>query len=209
MGRLRKVSNDIEKVKASPYYFNGIIKNNLPNEIEIGMGKGIFIITKAFNNENINYYGIDKFPTVILKACNKLKNLASLSNLKFLAINVEKIFDYFPKHFFNVIYLNFSDPWPKKRHEKRRLTSSSFLKIYKEMLTTNGHVEFKTENDALYEFSLETLRNINDIEIIKYTNDFYKENKIEKHIQTEYEKKFIILGKKIKYISWKYKKSTS
>ena len=68
MGRLRKVSNDIEKVKTSPYYFNEIIKNNLPNEIEIGMGKGIFIITKAFNNKNTNYYGIDKFPTVILRS---------------------------------------------------------------------------------------------------------------------------------------------
>ena len=205
MGRLRKIPNDVEKVKSSPYYFDEIIKNNFPNEIEIGMGKGIFIITKAFNNKKINYYGIDKFATVILKACNKLKNLEQLNNLKFLTTNVEHIFDYFPKHFFQTIYLNFSDPWPKKRHEKRRLTSSSFLDLYKQMLTKTGHVEFKTDNDNLYEYSLETLKKRSDVKIIEHSKDFYRTRPINKYIQTEYEKKFINNGIKIKYISWKYK----
>ena len=205
MGSLRKIPNDIEKVKSSPYYFDKIIKNDFNNEIEIGMGKGIFIITKAFNNRNINYYGIDKFATVILKACNKLNNLEPLNNLKFLATNVEQIFDYFPKHFFQTIYLNFSDPWPKKRHEKRRLTSPTFLDLYKQMLTKNGHVEFKTDNDNLYAYSLEILMSRSDIKIIEYSDDFYSVRPINNYIQTEYEKKFINNGVKIKYISWEYK----
>ncbi|MCF0125392.1 MAG: hypothetical protein HUJ68_06505 [Clostridia bacterium] len=110
MGRLRKINNDVEKVQSSPYYFIEIASNNLPNEIEVGMGKGDFMITKAFNYPNINFYGIDKFATVILKAMNKLATLTKVDNLKFLAINVDKIFDYFPTNFFQTIYLNFSDP---------------------------------------------------------------------------------------------------
>ena len=204
MGRLRKISNDIEKLKNSSYYFDKIIDNNLPNEIEVGMGKGNFIITKAFNNPQINFYGIDKFATVILKAVHKLDTLEKLNNLKFLATNVDKIFDYFPNHFFQTIYLNFSDPWPKKRHEKRRLTSTSFLDLYKKMLTSYGHVEFKTDNDLLYAYSLETLQNRKDVKIIEFTDDFYKNHNVNSFIQTEYEKKFITNGIKIKYIAWKY-----
>ena len=204
MGRLRKIKDDVEKVKTSPYYFNGVFSNKLPNQIEIGMGKRAFLIAKASQNKNINFYGIDKFATVILKACNKLNKIKPLSNLKFLSIDVEHILEYFPENYFDVIYLNFSDPWPKKHHEKRRLTSQRFLDLYSKLLKKNGIVEFKTDNDKFYLYSLETLKNIKGIKIIEYYDDFYKSHKISDYIQTEYEKKFISQHVKIKYIKWTF-----
>ena len=207
MGRLRKIKNDVELVKSSDYYLKiNPIPNNKLNYLEIGMGKGNFIINSAVNNPEINFYGLDKFPTVILKAINKLNKLESKpKNLKFLAIDVKDIFEYFPKNFFDKIFLNFSDPWPKKRHEKRRLTSNVYLKLYKDLLVKDGIIQFKTDNDNLYAYSLENIKNKSDIEIIEFTDNLYAKLNPENCILTEYEKKFIGIGIPIKLISFKFR----
>ncbi|MBQ2349272.1 MAG: tRNA (guanosine(46)-N7)-methyltransferase TrmB [Mycoplasma sp.] len=204
MGRLRKIKNDLELVQSSNYYFKTLSKNKNQNYLDIGMGKGDFIINMALTNNKINFYGLDKFPTVIYKAINKLNNFDKpIKNIKFLAIDVINIFKYFPKKYIDKIFLNFSDPWPKKRHAKRRLTSNTYLDFYKQLLNKNGVVEFKTDNDNLYEYSLETIKNRKDIKIIKFSKNLYKSNKTDT-ILTEYEKKFIGMGIPIKYISFKF-----
>ena len=168
------------------------------------MGKGDFIIKMAQNNPNINFFGLDKFPTVIWKAINKLNKMTEpLTNINFLAIDIKQIFDYFPNNFFNKIFLNFSDPWPKKRHAKRRLTSNNYLDIYKKILAKNGIVEFKTDNDNLYNYSLEIIKARKDIDIIKHVKNLYKFKKTNGML-TEYEKKFIEMGSSIKFISFKF-----
>lgn len=204
MSRLRRIKDDDKKILLSPYYFQKPLDNKNPNHIEIGMGKGNFIITNATRNPNVNFYGLDKYPTVILKCVNKLNSLAPLNNLKLISTDVTEIKNFFPLHFFSKIYLNFSDPWPKKRHEKRRLTSNKFLDLYKQMLTDNGIIEFKTDNDGLYEFTLETLKARKDINILDNIPDLYKKFPISEIVQTEYETKFINMGIKIKYISFKF-----
>ncbi len=204
MGRLRKINNDLELVKNSKYYFKNLPKNKNQNFLDIGMGKGDFIINMAINYPNINFYGLDKFPTVIYKAINKLNKIDKIiPNINFLAIDIRDIFNYLPNNFFNKIFLNFSDPWPKKRHAIRRLTFSKYLDIYKKLLTNNGIVEFKTDNEQLYNFTLKTIKQRNDIKLNIYTNDLYKSKK-PNNILTEYEKKFVKIGIPIKYISFKF-----
>ncbi len=204
MGRLRKIKNDLELVKSSKYYFKELPKNNKLNYLDIGMGKGDFIIKMALNNPNINFFGLDKFPTVIWKAINKLNKMTELlTNINFLAIDIKQIYDYFPNNFFNKIFLNFSDPWPKKRHAKRRLTSNDYLDIYKKILAKNGIVEFKTDNENLYDYSLEIIKARKDIDIINHVKNLYKSKKTN-DLLTEYEKKFIGMGSSIKFISFKF-----
>lgn len=204
MGRLRKIKNDLELVKKSEYYFKTFPKNKTKNYLDIGMGKGDFIINMALANNQINFYGLDKFPTVIYKAINKLNKFDKpLTNIKFLAIDIVDILNFFPKNYIDKIFLNFSDPWPKKRHAKRRLTSNTYLDIYKQLLKKDGVIEFKTDNDNLYEYSLDTIKNRKDIKIIKFTKNLHKLNKANT-ILTEYEKKFIGMGIPIKFISFKF-----
>ena len=212
MGRLRTNTKAPELIKEFSNYVE-LDAFKFPKQdlyLEIGCGKGDFLINNAIKNPKIFFLGIEKFSTVILKALKKINRANyKLNNLLFTCADASTLDIKKFKNKISKIYLNFSDPWPKKRHAKRRLTSDSFLDLYKQILTKNAIVEFKTDNDGLYQYSLEVLRGRKDIKILYFTDDLYKDlnNKFNKeNIQTEYEKKFVSLNKNINKIVWQYKK---
>ena len=173
--------------------WNKIFNNNNPIHIEIGMGKGDFIIENAKSTPNINFIGIEKFDSVIVRAIQKSNEL-ELNNLKLIrtdALNIDKIFN----HEIDILYLNFSDPWPKDRHAKRRLTSPIFLDKYEQIFKNKNHIIMKTDNNNLFNYSKDTLKE-KGYQIIYQTNDLHKTN-TNNNIKTEYEKKFIAKGIKI------------
>lgn len=197
--RLRNIKDAPEIVSKSSYVinnpedykgkYNKLFNNNNDLEIEIGMGKGNFIIKKAKENKNINYIGIEKYNSVLLSAVKKLE-YEDLPNLKLICFDaslIENIFD----NEINKIYLNFSDPWPKKRHYKRRLTSPNFLEKYEKIIKDKVIIEMKTDNDDLFDYSVDTLKENN------YKLSEVNRNYIEPVYVTEYEQKFILKGKNI------------
>ncbi|WP_286886119.1 tRNA (guanosine(46)-N7)-methyltransferase TrmB, partial [Aneurinibacillus sp. UBA3580] len=127
--------------------------NDNPIHVELGTGKGNFITTLAEQNPHINYFGVELYEEVLIKAVKKAE-AKELTNIAFLWINIRDIENYFAPEEVDRIYLNFSDPWPKKRHAKRRLTHSEFLAKYKKILNSNGFIQLKTDNEGLFEFSL-------------------------------------------------------
>ena len=171
--------------------WNELFENNNPIEIEIGTGKGKFIIEKAKQYPNINFIGIEKYDSPLVNAV-KLLNGIELNNLKLICFDALKIDEIFDKEI-DKIYLNFSDPWPKKRHEKRRLTSKQFLDKYDKLFKNEKRIQMKTDNDDLYEYSLLSFEE-NGYEIIKTDTNYIDT------ITTEYEDKFIEKGKNINYI---------
>ena len=186
------VINDPEKYKGN---YNELFKNDNPINLEIGMGKGDFIINMAKKFPNINFIGIEKYESVMVRAVEKLENI-ELNNLKFIrfdAINIDNIFD----KEINLIYLNFSDPWPKKRHAKRRLTSINFLKLYDNIFKNNSHIILKTDNILLFASSIESLSDYG-YKFKKVSLDLSNED-ID-NVVTEYENKFMKLGMKINYL---------
>lgn len=203
--RLRNIPNALEIIKTSPNFienpekykgkWNEAFNNKNVIEIEIGMGKGNFIIKKAMENKNINYIGIEKYNSVLVKAIKKLEN-EHLNNLKIISYDAINIDNVFEKEI-SKIYLNFSDPWPKKRHAKRRLTSKDFLKKYLLISKDKTIIEMKTDNDELFLYSKEELTN-NNFNIIEFNTD-YGNNK-NNLFKTEYEEKFIKEGKNINYL---------
>lgn len=163
-----------------------------PLEIEIGCGKGAFIYKKALSNQDINYLGIDIQASVLGIATKKCET-EQLENVRFGLIHAEHLLDIFGEESFNTIYLNFSDPWPKARHEKRRLTNPKFLEMYAKLLKKNGLIIFKSDNVGLFEYSKETFKNSGfRIESIE---DAYQLS--ENEIISEYETKFRGLGQNI------------
>ena len=163
--RLRNVRGAREEMLVNPYViqepqqYKGhvavqIFGNNNPIFIEVGMGKGQFITSLAALHPEINYIGIEKYSSVLIRAIEKQEEL-QLPNLKFLRFDAEYLPDIFAPGEIAHIYLNFSDPWPKDRHAKRRLTSTRFLERYNNILTPEGRVMFKTDNKDLFDFSLE------------------------------------------------------
>ena len=200
--RLRNIKNSYEKVAVNERYFipnpnefkgkwHEIFGNNNPIHIEIGMGKGRFLCELAAINPDINYIGIEKFTSVLLRASEKLAEL-DLNNIKIINIDAINLCDYFDKDEITRIYLNFSDPWPKNAHAKRRLTSNRFLPLYQNVLNTDGEIHFKTDNRKLFEFSLESLNeyglSLKNISLDLHHSDF------EGNIMTEYEEKFSAFG---------------
>ncbi len=164
--------------------------------IEIGMGKGEFISQKALNDKDNIYIGIEVSKQVLSLAIKKLnrfekENNILLSNLFFISIDAIHLMEYFKNNQVDKIFLNFSDPWPKKRHTKRRLTYESFLKVYKQILKKNGIVEFKTDNRLLFEYSLVSMQNFG-MHFLEVYLDLHKTDI--PNIQTEYEKKFSPFG---------------
>jgi len=183
-----------------PYLFRGkwssVFNNSNPIYLEIGIGKGKFILENAKNNPNINYIGIEKNGSVLSYAIKKIEEY-KLSNLKLICFDANKIDELFYKDI-DLLYLNFSDPWPKNRHEKRRLTSSSFLEKYDKIFKKNKLIEMKTDNQGLFEYSVISLVNngykIEDLSL-DLTN---KEDFI--NIRTEYEEKYILKNNRIYYL---------
>ncbi|VEU76633.1 tRNA (guanosine(46)-N7)-methyltransferase TrmB [Mycoplasmopsis columbina] len=205
--RLRFDKTAEEKIINSSFY---VSKDNYPillNEntiIEIGMGKGEMIVELAKANPEIIFYGLEKYPTVAYKAVKKAQEY-NLSNFKLIiddATNLNEIFTGKT----NTIWLTFSDPWPKARHEKRRLTYKTYLNLYKEILSDAGLLKFKSDNDKLYEFSLESFKE-NNWDLVDYGNDLHSSKWNKENIMTGYEKKWSSLGKNINFIFAKIKKS--
>ena len=176
-------------------YYEGSFENNNPVCLEIGMGKGQFILNMALNNPNVNYIGVEKYSSVASVAIKKI-NEYKPSNLKVLIGAIASIEDLLDKKI-DTIYLNFSDPWPKDRHAKRRLTSINYLQIYDQLFKDKPHIIQKTDNDLLFQFSLEEYKKYGyHINNISY--DLHSENI--PNIMTEYEEKFSNMGIKIKYV---------
>ena len=175
--------------------------NDNPIRIEIGMGKGQFIESLAAKNPDINYIGIERYDTVILKAIKKReafeKEGADLSNLTFISIDARLLADVFASGEVDRIYLNFSDPWPKDRQANRRLTSPVFMKIYREFLKPDGQLEFKTDNMGLFDYSLESVP-ASGWRLTQVTRDLHHDASMnEGNIMTEYEEKFSAKGNPI------------
>lgn len=198
----REVIAESEYTISQPAEYKGRWKdffgNNNPIRIEIGMGKGKFITELAVNNPDINYIGIEKYSSVLIRAVEKRKEL-DIKNLFFIRMDAVEICNIFDKGEIDRIYLNFSDPWPKDRHAKRRLTSRQFFARYDEILRDGGVVEFKTDNRPLFDFSLEEIpETVFSVEA--YTFDLHGEKNsrlLDGNITTEYEEKFVALGNPI------------
>lgn len=185
--RLKNVKGAKEKILASEIVTKeNVFKNDKPLHIEIGMGKGKFIVDNALKHENINYVGIEKFDSVLARALDKVEN-QTIPNLKFMRIDALIIDEVFDKEV-DTIYLNFSDPWPKKRHEQRRLTSPIFLEKYKKISKINAHIIMKTDNRKLFEYSL-SMFSLNNFEIKNISLNLHEDD-YEDNITTEYEMKF-------------------
>lgn len=196
----RDVMQNSEFVFADPENMAGtwkeIFGNSNPVHIEIGMGKGKFISTLAKMNPDINYVGIEKYSSVLVRAVEK-QNELQLPNLKFIRMDAENIVNIFGKGEVDKIYLNFSDPWPKDRHAKRRLTSKEFFARYDVILKKDGEVHFKTDNRDLFDFSLEEVGNAN-WKLKAHTFDLHNDESLnEGNVMTEYETRFSEEGKPI------------
>lgn len=201
--RLRNVKGAKEIIESSNYVvldykkyrgnYNKLFKNNNPIYVEIGMGKGKFIIDNAIKYPNINFIGIEKYDSVVVRAIQKLED-KDIPNLKIIRMDALEITDVFDREV-SRIYLNFSDPWPKDRHEHRRLSSDIFLKKYDLIFKDNKNIVMKTDNRNLFEYSVKSFVNygykINDISL-----DLHQANYPD-NIMTEYEEKFVSKGSPI------------
>ncbi|MCR5628970.1 tRNA (guanosine(46)-N7)-methyltransferase TrmB [Eubacterium sp.] len=187
--------NEPERLKGK---WNEFFGNDNPIHIEIGMGKGKFLTTLALNNPDINYVGIEKYSSVLLRAIEKREAMEEeCNNIIFIRMEAEYITDVFAEGEIDKIYLNFSDPWPKDRHAKRRLTSRQFFERYDKILNKDGVVEFKTDNTDLFEFSLEEIPNTR-FHVEQSTRDLHNNEEMCKgNVMTEYEQKFSSMGNPI------------
>ena len=204
--RQRNVKNKKEIIESgkytvlNPIEYKGkwemVFNNDNPIYIEIGMGKGDFILENAIKYPNINFIGIEKFDSILALAIKKIDNyeLLNLRLIRMDALNIDDVFD----HEIDKVFLNFSDPWPKPRHAKRRLTSDVFLNLYASIFRGKPLIEMKTDNQNLFEYSLISF-NINGYKIKEISLDLHH-SMTENNIMTEYERKFSSLGNPIYYV---------
>jgi len=182
-----------------------IFNNDKQLYIEIGMGKGRFIIDNALAYPDINFIGIEKYSSVLLRALQKIDEMDNKpENIRFICMDAKEITDVFATEEVDKIYLNFSDPWPKDRHAKRRLPSRQFLSLFDKILKKDGRLEFKTDNRGLFDFAVEELEPAGwKAEVITY--DLHNDEKlVQGNIMTEYEEKFSSMGNPIcKYIIYR------
>ena len=203
--RLRHIPGSEQQIEESPFVISGpeefrgqwnmFFGNESPLHIEVGMGKGRFITELAAAHPEINYIGIERYTSVLLKAVEK-RSLLFLPNLYFLCVDARTLPDIFAEGEVDRIYLNFSDPWPKDRHAKRRLTSPQFMALYDRILAPEGQVEFKTDNMGLFDYSLESIPEAGWT-ITASTKDLHHSDMAEGNIMTEYEAKFSAMGNPI------------
>jgi tRNA (guanine-N7-)-methyltransferase len=190
----------IQKPEECKGRWNEIFGNENPVYIEIGMGKGQFLLQTAARNPKINFVGIERYSSVLLRAVEKLNNIEAyqeMENIRFICMDAQKVCDVFAPGEVGRIYLNFSDPWPKARHAKRRLTSKDFLARYGKILDLNGQIEFKTDNTELFRFSLDQIRDAGWL-LMKYTFDLHHNEEMNAgNIMTEYEEKFSQKGQPV------------
>lgn len=203
--RLRHIKGAEQQIAESPFvihdpeaqkgHWRDVFGNDHPIEIEVGMGKGKFIMDLAAAHPDVNYLGIERYSSVLLRALQKRAE-RDLSNIFFLCIDAKEMADYFAPGEVSRIYLNFSDPWPKDRHAKRRLTSPVFMEVYDSILKPDGVIEFKTDNRGLFEYSLESIPAAG-WDILAHTFDLHRSDMAEGNVMTEYETKFASEGKPI------------
>ena len=203
--RLRNVTGSKDMIAQSQYVihepqehkgkWSEVFGNDRPIHIEIGMGKGKFIMGMAQAHPDINYIGIEKYSTVLLRAIQKMEE-NELPNVVFIRMDAEDICEVFDKEEIDKIYLNFSDPWPKDRHAKRRLTSKEYWARYDRILCPEGRVIFKTDNRPLFDFSLEQVE-VAGWQLDNYTFDLHHSEYVEGNVMTEYEERFTAKGNPI------------
>jgi len=208
--RLRHIPGAEQMIEETPHVVHGakekkgtwqqIFGNDHPIRIEVGMGKGQFILEQASRNPDVNFVGIEKYSTVLLKAIRKREQM-ELSNIYFLCEDARELAEIFGPGEVERIYLNFSDPWPKDRHAKRRLESRQFLARYNQILKKDGTIEFKTDNRALFDFALEEVEAAGWT-LNEKTFDLHADARLnEGNVMTEYEERFSAQGNPIcKYI---------
>lgn len=178
-----------------------VFEKQQPLHIEVGSGKGRFITEMARANPDINYIGIELFQSVIVAALDRVIE-ADLPNVKLLNVNANDLEKFFAKNDVDRVYLNFSDPWPKKRHEKRRLTYKNYLKLYENILKDFGEIHFKTDNQGLFEYSLMSFSQYGLL--LKFISLDLHNSNFEGNIMTEYEQKFSEMGQRIYRCEVKY-----
>lgn len=187
------------KILVDPTIYKGqwkqYFQNNNPLHVEVGTGKGRFISTLASQNPDINFIGVEYVLDIIYYAAQKVTDL-QLGNVSLACFDVNNITDIFNEAEIDRLYINFCDPWPKKRHAKRRLTHLDFLARYKQILVQGGEIHFKTDNEQLFEFSLNQIATDRDFQMKNISLDFHTGNPIG-NVMTEYEEKFSSIGMKI------------
>ena len=206
--RLRNIPRADDTLQAhftvikNPKEFRGnwtsVFGNDRPIRIEIGMGKGRFLLNMAKTYPNINFIGIERYSSVLLRAVEKFdtEEFSDLPNIRFVCMDARELPEVFAESEVDRIYLNFSDPWPKSRHAKRRLTSPVFMSVYDKILAPRGVVEFKTDNRGLFEYSMESIPSAG-WEITEHTSDLHNSTMAEGNVMTEYEEKFSAKGNPI------------
>ncbi len=204
--RARKRKNTPDRITAcKDYYIESpthlkdnwceVFGNANPIRLEIGCGKGDFVKGMAEKYPDINFIAVEKATDIIVLALEKIK-AAGLENVRFINIDAEKLEECFHENMFDTLYINFCDPWPKKRHAKRRLTSPVFLNLFKKLLTKGGSIHFKTDNRDLFDYSLETFPEAG-YRLTDITFDLHTEELDDDCVKTEYERNFIAKGFKI------------
>lgn len=182
----------IDNPKENKDEISDFFKGDAPVHLEIGCGKGDFVLGMAKKHPELKFFAIEKVPDVAVIAMEKV-SAEGLENVRFSCMDAFDLPEVTEPYKFDRIYLNFSDPWPKKRHAKRRLTSSVFLDVYKRILSDSGEIHFKTDNAPLFEFSLESFAE-NGFELKNTTDDLHNSQWASDNVVTEYEANFSAKG---------------
>ena len=192
--RMRNPKDKDEVISSCDFFYDGFNNDN-PMHLEIGMGKGKFILEMALKYPNINFIGVEKYSSVASVAIKKIREIKP-DNLRILIMDAKNLEEIL-KGKVDTIYLNFSDPWPKDRHAKRRLTARNFLESYDKLFKGSPHIVMKTDNDNLFQYSLESFKEYG-YKINKISYNLHSETL--DNVETEYEEKFSKEGIKIKYV---------